>query len=78
MVNSFVANNTHLGEPERISSTAPAVSTADTMTDRPITDVATDAQSHSERDFAENHVMILSGANSSGKSVYIKQVRLHH
>ncbi|KAF8938585.1 MutS protein msh5 [Dissophora ornata] len=76
VVNSFVANNTHLGEPECISSTAAVASTTDAMTDRPITGVAMDAQSHSERDIVENRVMILSGANSSGKSVYLKQVAL--
>ncbi|KAF9923346.1 MutS protein msh5 [Mortierella alpina] len=69
VVNSFVANNTALGG----------------NTDRHA-DVDTDAeeatagrsrsQSRRLEDEVENDIFILSGANSSGKSVYLKQVAL--
>jgi len=89
-VNSFVANDTELGEigfqipPDDQPSSSigeersaagggfsEAVATYTDMTRE------TYPASASDRVFVDNRVMILTGANSSGKSIYLKQVRVH-
>ncbi|KAF9961209.1 MutS protein msh5, partial [Modicella reniformis] len=78
-VDSFVANDTLLGEIESSYSTAVAATAASSIAvtvDRRVRDVDTDMEFQSEGDFQDNQVMILSGPNSSGKSVYLKQVAL--
>ncbi|KAF9433070.1 MutS protein msh5 [Entomortierella beljakovae] len=72
VVSSFVANNTHLGDlsgsgrPDDIDEFYATTSCPPTI----------EIQSESERLYNDNMVMILSGPNSSGKSVYLKQVAL--
>ncbi|KAG0305462.1 MutS protein msh5 [Dissophora globulifera] len=77
VVDSFVANHTQLGELDDVVSTTPTVpSNAATTSDRTLTDIDTDAQSVDDGSHQRNRVLILSGANSSGKSAYLKQVAL--
>jgi hypothetical protein len=73
-VDSFVANDTRLGDFEKSSSTAAVASSTTATGDQQLGDTITDVGSNSEEAFQNNQVMILSGANSSGKSVYLKQV----
>ncbi|KAF9585639.1 MutS protein msh5 [Lunasporangiospora selenospora] len=75
VVSSFVTNDTHLGDigagSRALASDVNSVSATDSS--RPICGTS----SVDTRDsFFDNKVMILSGANSSGKSVYLKQVAL--
>ncbi|KAF9348822.1 MutS protein msh5 [Mortierella sp. NVP85] len=76
VVDSFVANDTQLGDFEKSSSTAAVASSTATTGDQQLGDTITDMGSNGEEAFRSNQVMILSGANSSGKSVYLKQVAL--
>ncbi|KAI1310797.1 MutS protein msh5, partial [Mortierella claussenii] len=77
VVDSFVANDTQLGEMHCVSSTqAVASSVRGTTTDVMNDEVDSDVQLQSEQAGFDNRIMIISGANSSGKSVYLKQVAL--
>ncbi|KAF9289991.1 MutS protein msh5 [Mortierella alpina] len=74
IVNSFVANDTALGD------NSDRVVNVDTDTEGVGSTEATAGQDHSRcqrhENEVENDIIILSGANSSGKSVYLKQVAL--
>ncbi|KAF9571647.1 MutS protein msh5 [Mortierella alpina] len=74
VVNSFVANNTVLGDNAHyqadMDSDAKGVESLEATTGR------SQSQSRRHEDEVENDIIILSGANSSGKSVYLKQVAL--
>ncbi|KAF9949286.1 MutS protein msh5 [Mortierella alpina] len=74
VVNSFVANDTTLGD--NADHTADVDIDAEGAGSAKAT--AGEGQSRSQRqeDEIENDIIILSGANSSGKSVYLKQVAL--
>ncbi|KAG0326787.1 MutS protein msh5 [Dissophora globulifera] len=77
VVDSFVANSTQLGELDDTVSTTPTVpSNVATTSDSTLTDIDTDAQGVDDGSHQGNRVLILSGANSSGKSAYLKQVAL--
>ncbi|KAG0049466.1 MutS protein msh5 [Gryganskiella cystojenkinii] len=97
VVNSFVPNDTRLGEiggvyssdidsssaaPDtatsgrRYSTTAGYVSNSGMATDLDLNRDVYDQSSSSDDPFQDNRVIILTGANSSGKSVYLKQVAL--
>ncbi|KAF9106612.1 MutS protein msh5 [Mortierella sp. AM989] len=73
VVDSFVANSTHLGELEGLHSSTRVDETNSTAASC-LLDI--EVQTQSERECADNRVMILSGPNSSGKSIYLKQVAL--
>ncbi|KAF8986222.1 histidine kinase osmosensor [Entomortierella lignicola] len=73
VVDSFVPNDTHLGEPEGSHSSAKADEANSTIASH-LPNPGTECQS--DETCPNNCVMILSGANSSGKSVYLKQVAL--
>ncbi|KAG0204371.1 MutS protein msh5 [Mortierella sp. GBA30] len=87
VVNSFVSNNTLLGDTCDYSSNSAVEgsSIATTGGDRQrsvTTDTGTEAHTQPQSECRnqyeshENRIMILSGANSSGKSIYLKQVAL--
>lgn len=68
MVDSFVTNSTQIGGVDQNGTSAPTVVTG------------ADAGSRSSETGdarVENRVTILTGPNSSGKSVYLKQVRIN-
>lgn len=87
VVNSFVTNDTQLGvvgamvrAKEQVSSTvAEATTSSERFSKSGAMDVnstrETGPASSSDDAFFDNPVMILTGANSSGKSVYLKQVK---
>ncbi|KAG0248875.1 MutS protein msh5 [Mortierella polycephala] len=85
VVPSFVTNDTLMGEIQNCGNeTTTAPSTLEHRDYRTI-DQDADIQSHSnsqtaqekmEKTLHDNKVMVLSGANSSGKSVFLKQVAL--
>ncbi|KAG0369964.1 MutS protein msh5 [Gamsiella multidivaricata] len=76
VVGSFVANNTWLGEVKTPSSMSEVTSNPAEKEDQALTNVDADTWSQEDGASNNNRIMILSGANSSGKSVYLKQVAL--
>ncbi|KAF9141882.1 MutS protein msh5 [Mortierella sp. GBA39] len=67
VVDSFVTNSTQIGGMDQNNASAPTV----------VTGANTDSRSSETGDArVENRVTILTGPNSSGKSVYLKQVAL--
>ncbi|ORZ26614.1 DNA mismatch repair protein MutS, partial [Lobosporangium transversale] len=77
VVNSFVPNDTQLGELYTASSTRAVASTAKgSATEHLIAEDIADVRYKNDPLPLNNQVMLLSGANSSGKSVYLKQVAL--
>lgn len=87
VVNSFVANDTELGEiglqippgDQASSSVAGERSSTDGQVSEAVATYTedtreTNSSTASDRMFFDNRVMILTGANSSGKSIYLKQV----
>ncbi|KAG0226923.1 MutS protein msh5 [Mortierella sp. GBA43] len=75
VVDSFVTNDTLLGDAETPSSVAAIASSIGKTGDQQLSDPAVE-EPQVERLQHDNEVMILSGPNSSGKSVYLKQVAL--
>lgn len=65
MVDSFVTNNTQIGGMYQNSNSAPTAAAGASTSSR---------SSEIEGSRVENRVTILTGPNSSGKSVYLKQV----
>ncbi|KAF9193313.1 MutS protein msh5 [Haplosporangium sp. Z 11] len=85
VVPSFVTNDTLMGEIQNGGNETTTVPSTSEHKDHRTTDQDTDIQSNStsqaaqeqmEKVHHDNKVMILSGANSSGKSVFLKQVAL--
>lgn len=67
VVDSFVTNSTLIGGMDQNAITAPNAATDASEASHP---------SETGNTHVENRVIIITGPNSSGKSVYLKQVRV--
>lgn len=73
-MDSFVANDTLLGDTENLSPTPTTALRTTVIGEHQFGSMDVDKDFQSKDSPQDNQVMILSGPNSSGKSIYLKQV----